>query len=70
MKFKQYLRESSKKDITKRFKKLKKMSFDELKNIANSDFEMLESIDCIKVILFDEFREEDIEIAFNNKEIK
>jgi len=69
VKFKQYLKSTSKKDIMKRFKKLKKMNFGELNNIANTDFPISESIELIKVILFEEFREEDVESAFINKEI-
>ena len=70
MKFKEYLREASKKDIIKRFKKLKKMSMTELEDICENDLTYSTESEIINVILFDEFRESDIELAFNNKEIK
>lgn len=75
MKFKDYLREASKKDILKRFKKLKKMEKDELVSIyTNSN--KINSIstepksEIINAILYDEFREDDIDKTFNNEEIK
>ena len=70
MKFKEYLREASKKDILKRFKKLKKMNMSELENICENDITYNTEAEIINVILFGEFRESDIELAFNNKEIK
>ena len=75
MRFKDYLREASKKDILKRFKKLKKMDKDELvaiytqSNRINS-IETEPKMEVINAILFDEFRETDIELAFNEGEIK
>lgn len=70
MKFKVYLKESSKKDIIKRFKKLKKKSLDELVEIAGTNYTITEASTLINIILFEEFREEDIELALNNKELK
>lgn len=69
MKFKQYLKESSRKDILKRHKNLKKMSVEKLEQIAELDYSATET-EMINIILFNEFRENDIDLAFNNKEIK
>jgi hypothetical protein len=75
MRFKDYLREASKKDILKRFRKLKKMDKEELVNIYSISNKVHSisnepKMDIINAILFIEFREIDIEMAFNNKEIK
>jgi cytidylate kinase len=75
MRFKDYLREASKKDILKRYKKLKKMDKDELVSIYTlgnqvNSISTEPKTEIINAILFDEFREIDIELAFNNKEIK
>jgi len=75
MQFKDYLREASKKDILKRFKKLKKMSKSELLNIYSDSDNITDIVnesaaDIINIILFDEFREIDIEQAFNEEKIK
>jgi hypothetical protein len=70
VKFKQYLINASKKDILKRFKKLKKMTISELSKIASLDCTIDNQTIIIEMILFEEFREEDIENAFNYKDIK
>lgn len=68
MKFKQYLKESSRKDILKRHKNLKKMSVDQLEKLA--EVTSTNETEMINIILFNEFREIDIDLAFNGKEIK
>jgi len=68
VKFKQYLKESSRKDILKRHKNLKKMSVDQLEKLA--EVTSTNETEMINIILFNEFREIDIDLAFNGKEIK
>jgi len=64
MKFKSYLKEASKKDILKRFKKLKKKRRNDLLEIVGSTYDNFKDADIIRVILLEEFREEDVEFAF------
>ena len=46
------------------------MNMSELENICENDITYNTEAEIINVILFGEFRESDIELAFNNKEIK